>query len=352
MLRIYLILFSTVFISVSAFAYAAEEVYQLEANYFIRSNPDFNRVSDNKVGILMKGSTFKVLDKKVMADGSEALQILPMTKTKYSNINPSEAYWIYKGNDKHFTLQGHSKKTEALALLPNEECVDCEKMKQTDHNKENISQITRKIKEQENKVDEPFIFEVDGASVEGGELALKSNEVAMGSTSPISLTSASHTNIEEKVKEYSESTQVKAMIQKANKQARSKSQRDCYKFVKRALLAKDGNKNSLVSKYLPGETTRVAEKYMKEVGFTNLLEVEPYKSNLQKPQHAPKGAILIYEGGSACMNGKVKNCGHIEIKAKEGDEPGYIYDVKVDQPRVDVPGVGNRYKLKAVMVKI
>jgi len=298
----------------------------------------------------MKGSTFKVLDKKIMADGSEALQIQPLTKTKYSNINPSEAYWIYKGNDRHFVLQGHSKKTEALALLPNEECVDCEKMKKDDHNKENISKITRKIKEQNNVVD-AGMFEVDGGSIDLPENGGPQPATEVASVQEVAQT-PEQVSLEEKIKKYSESSEVKAMISKANKQARSKSKRDCYKFVKRALMAKDEKNNSLVSTYLPGGTTRVAEKYMKENGFTNLLDVEPYKSEIKKPQQAPKGAILIYEGGSACLGGAVPNCGHIEIKANEGSTPGYIYDVKVDQPRVDAPGVGQRYKLKGVMVKI
>jgi hypothetical protein len=142
---------------------------------------------------------------------------------------------------------------------------------------------------------------------------------------------------------------------KANKLPKSK--RSCYRYVKFA-LADAQNKPVPVSqkKFWPAEIgplaliedllvqnkAKNAIKELKSEGFINLLENAKYKSLISRPGDAPKGAVLIYRGGSA---------GHAEIKTDWGDTGEYISDfsrkVKEGSPHDGMPG----RKLIGVMIR-
>ena len=89
---------------------------------------------------------------------------------------------------------------------------------------------------------------------------------------------------------------------------------------------------------------------MKDYGFVNLLETEPYKSQITDPSKAPRGAVLVYSSGIPCRGTRIKDCGHIEIKTGLGGDYEYVSDYHSARP-VNWRR-GSRYKLKAVMIQL
>ena len=139
-----------------------------------------------------------------------------------------------------------------------------------------------------------------------------------------------------------------------NKYARS--QATCYRSVKKALASKARGKQGLIPYHYSDMAALNAKNSLKEFGFVNLLEQEPYKSQINSPSKAPKGAILVYSSGIPCGSGRsrVADCGHVEIKTDHAGKPGYVSDYYSrdainETPRARVRGTG--YTLVGVMIK-
>ncbi len=154
-----------------------------------------------------------------------------------------------------------------------------------------------------------------------------------------------------KIKKYSDSPQVKETIAFAIKNKKS-MEKLCYRAVKKALLVsrtKAPNLNGLIPNYFDDEAAANAKKSLKQFGFINLLEKEPYRKLFAgNPSMAPKGAVLVYSSGIRCRRSKILDCGHIEIKMHGPGKDGYIAEVenaKAISDRV------SRYKLTGVMIK-
>lgn len=164
-----------------------------------------------------------------------------------------------------------------------------------------------------------------------------------------------------KIAAYSNSPQVAKMIEYAKKNQLPSSHSRCYRWVKGALCGLDKKyllgKNtgrcspgSMVSSYPAG--SRVSTKNssaiqtLKRHGFTNLLDDPETRALVTNPAAAPKGAIMIYKGGS--------NGGHIEIKTGVGGKSDYISDFNAEDSILqnDLGGRSSRrYTLVGVMVK-
>ncbi len=90
----------------------------------------------------------------------------------------------------------------------------------------------------------------------------------------------------------------------------------CYKAVKKLLMD-----FGIVHKRPEGTFASSAhtKNFLKDLGFINILNVEPFKSRIQGAldPHIPAGAILVFEGTNG-LDGSLrelgKGIGHIEIK--------------------------------------
>lgn len=192
-------------------------------------------------------------------------------------------------------------------------------------------------------------------------------------------------SIEQKIKKYSESTEVKNMINWVTKN-NSKfltGAGSCYRKVKEALALKCGlrkknlrpcrnvvSKNDKTSKLslmneISGDLkdfyARSAKDRLKESGFINLLEIEPFTTKITSPSLAPKGSVLVYSSGVPCnvtfkrkVVATTDDCGHIEIKTGDVGEKGYASDYYSDYAINETPRAqrnGSNYKLIGVMIK-
>ena len=164
--------------------------------------------------------------------------------------------------------------------------------------------------------------------------------------------------LENQIKNFSESEEVKTAIAYGLSNKRGRSTGKCYRAVKMALAASPrGTKRSGL---IPGHFSDVAavqgKESLKDFGFINLLEKKPFDSTLKNnPSAAPKGSVLVYSSGLRCKNTTIKDCGHIEIKTKGPGESGYVSDYYSDDPISET--VRHRslkkpiYKLVGIMIK-
>lgn len=119
------------------------------------------------------------------------------------------------------------------------------------------------------------------------------------------------------IQKYSNSAQVDQAIKYGLRNKEKRTNRLCYRYVKRALFASD-----LVSSYPPGRYARNGVSDLKRQGFKNLLEDPKYKGMIRSPKHAPKGAVLVYENIR-----NPRHPGHIEIKTDWGTNGGYVAEL-------------------------
>lgn len=287
----------------------AEDSYRLTASYFVRSTMKFTGES-NKIGVLTKGSSFKVLKSVQLNNGAEALQIRVVGLTPSSSLNPSETYWIYKSNTAHFEKMSTSSTEASGPQTICEKCLQTQPQNEsTERNKSHLDDVSKAVIEKENVVS---------------------------------------TDLDEKIKKYSNSDKIKKTIQFGLSNKFSASQGRCYRSVKKALLA---------SKLIPNHYSDFAainsKESLKKFGFINLLDSEPYKSQIGiNPNLAPKGSVLVYSSGIPC--GPVKDCGHVEIKTDDPGKPGVVSDYYSNYPISKTPAAikyGTQYKLVGVMIK-
>lgn len=156
------------------------------------------------------------------------------------------------------------------------------------------------------------------------------------------------------IEAYSNSSEVEKMIAFAKKKAFKVSKLKCYRAVKNALHAGTltPSQFSLNGSNVFPETAKKgsgknAVDDLKDFGFINMLdEKHGYSKFVNDPSSAPKGAILVYKGGT--------NGGHIEIK---GENDLYVSDYKSSKPILltdwgrQLAGTKNAYKLVGVMIK-
>lgn len=294
------------------------ESYRMNADYYVRSSANFSDSNHNKVGVLKKGSTFKILQTKRIGK-AEALKIRVTSLSPSAYVLQSEEYWIYKPNNIDFLKTSPEKEnsTEGQATdVPCESCLAAAQ-KSPDANTKNTSDIADISK----------------------TITAQQNQVEPG-------------NLDEIIKKYSESDEVKYSIDFAIRKRKPRSQGYCYRSVKKALLAAPKGKKGLIPEHYSDLAALNAKNSLKKYGFINLLDTEPYKTQITSPTHAPKGAVLVYSSGIPC--GRAKDCGHTEIKTGDADKPGYVSDYYSKNAINETDGArkyGTRYKLVGVMIK-
>ncbi len=304
-------MFTVLAVTMAYFIFYSEitlaESYRVNGNYFIRSSEKFGDDDKNIVGTITKGSEFKVLESKKHGKG-EALKIEIAKINPPGRVQKSKQYWIYKPNKNSFTSLPQT--SQAQVATEASECENC-------HGSQSLLPLPEK-----------------------DESALQR------------LVDASMTNLDEVIEKYSASPKVQKMIDFALRKKKPSSTGFCYRSVKEALYNKKGG-NGLISAKPPDRAAIQAKDTLeKKFGFVNLLDVEPYKSELKSPSDAPKGAILVYSSGRRC--GKVPDCGHVEIKTGEPGEPGYVSDYYSKTAINETPFAlrfGTKYKLIGVMIK-
>lgn len=139
---------------------------------------------------------------------------------------------------------------------------------------------------------------------------------------------------------YSSSASVNKLIERAMELKRERSTGKCYRFVKKALISA-----GLISKYLEGSRAKGAGQELQQLGFINLLSEFDFKKSIYNPYQAPKGAILVYDGGRS---------GHIEIKTTPIGEGGFVSDyfnkiARTGEKENGIEGLGRR--LMGVYIK-
>lgn len=338
--------------------------YQLTGDYFVRSSTDFLS-ENNKIGVLQEGSTFRVVNRIQQRNEAEALEIevTAMTSGSYVKPSPSGKIFIYRAKQSHIVSRSG---TEAAAnVIP---CKDCDG---TSSNKTAAASNQINIGE----VAEGVVILANKAPKAKKETATVPIPVPfVGPQLPGSL--------DEKIKKYSNSKEVARMIDWAMKSKNTHSTGNCYRKVKEALATqcgpdkkrKDGtvyyhcnnpfkpeggrlgpgnNLTSKVSTEMADQAALSAKNRLKKDGFVNLLEIEPYKSQIKSPSQAPKGTILVYSSGIPCDNNA--DCGHTEIKTDSEGKPGYVSDYYSADAINETARVrkyrNSNYKLVGVMIK-
>ncbi len=291
----------------------------MNASYYLRSDENSTGAIENRIGVLTAGSEFKVLNKK-----GNALQIEITKMSSSSQVRKSEKIWIWKGNNTHFTELDTTIAASTEGQSPQVKCENCETpvTKVTEVKKKNVDSIQAVAREITNQANQaPPV-----ASITAGSL-------------------------DDKIINYSKSSEVASAIKWAEKNNGLFSYRKCYRQVKFALAAKDANKNSLIPGRFSDEAAIGAKNSLKNYGFINLMDIEPYKTQMKAPSQAPKGSVLVYSSGIKCPNSKIKDCGHVEIKASD---TSYVSDYKSSYAINETPRArrfGTNYKLIGIMVK-
>lgn len=313
----------TAFLSQFSFA----EILELNANYWARSTPDFLS-EKNKLDVFTKGDQVEVLEVKKMPSGAEGLRVR-LIKGESSTVHDKEV-WIYRSVKSHYSNRPYedqvgsqarvASNTEAgIRPLP---CKDCEMASDMLlKNKSNLSEISDAITEQQNKQSETI-----GENI-----------------------SKSMSSMAQKIKNYSNSKQVQKVVTAAKNNAHSRSIGMCYRYVKNALA------KGLTPGWFSDTAAKSGKETLKKYGFINLLEHEPFKTQIKSPNQAPKGAVLVYSSGKSCRKSRtIKDCGHIEIKLGEEGQPGFASDYYSSTAINDTPKArrwGSNYKLIGVMIK-
>jgi hypothetical protein len=304
------------------------QTYRLSGDYYIRSSPNFLKSDKNEVGALLRGSSFRVLNKVKLNNGAEGLEIRVVGLTEGSEVKPSPSYWIYKSSDNRDFIKLETE-TEAQAGAVTLKCLECrvgaaQTTSVANQNTNDLANISQKTIDQDNRVSAPVAGSLDA-----------------------------------KIKAYSQSNAVKNTIEYGLKHRKPRSIGKCHRGVKNALACTErsdrpGPGNCLNRAWYPGVPALGAKESLKKLGFINLLEIEPYKSSIgNSPSKAPKGSVLVYTSGIPC--GDAPDCGHVEIKTNEAGKPGYVSDYYSADAINQTPAArryGSRFKLVGVMVKI
>lgn len=291
---------------------AGAQVYRLSSSYNVRSSPAFtSKASDpnnNIVGGLNPGTQIEVLETQTLKPSKKLAYRIRVLDGRYKN----KTIWIRKSADEHFVP------TEGAA------CSDCgEKAlplsQAADRNLSELKAIPKQF-----------------------ETEFESNKIGHDSLM------AADDSLMQKIKNYSNSSAIAKMIKAGLGKGRTSIGR-CYRQVKELLT-----KGRLAPSSFGSEPARLAKEDLKKYGFINLLETDPYSSQITKASEAPKGSILVYSSGIPCRRSTVKDCGHVEVKLGEPGEPGYASDYKSADAINETASskrFGSRYKLIGVMVK-
>jgi hypothetical protein len=342
--------------------------YQIDGNYFLRNSTNFLALN-NIVGVLNQASTFRVINYYPEKNGAE-IEITSMTPGSYVKSDYVGSLFIYMGNKKNFIKRSNDEVSSSEAGTAS--CVDCQAKPQSGvvaaiSNRHHLGEIS------------------NGILVLANEAPKQAPRAATDPKDNELVSPPAQGSLDARIKNYSDSTQVKRMIDWAMKNKRSASTGICYRKVKEAMATQcgpprtnylcknpfhpEGGKQGPGNNFTKSISTDIhdfaaasAKERLKQSGFVNLLEIEPYKFQMKSPSYAPQGAILVYSSGIPCSvkdkKGRVvastNDCGHTEIKVGRAGQPGYVSDFYLDDAINETPRArkyGSNYKLIGIMIK-
>ncbi|OFZ31472.1 MAG: hypothetical protein A2622_02495 [Bdellovibrionales bacterium RIFCSPHIGHO2_01_FULL_40_29] len=291
----------------------------------------------NQIGVLKPGSVVEVMERRALA-----VRVKLWLISQGVELPPTSETWLFKDDSDPQTVAKFTEippiheVTEAQ-VCTSDECLAGSPQKNssvTEKNIKDLQDIADKT-QKESTTKEPKTIQ------------------------DLSLT--------QKIKNYSDSAQVRASIRYAKSRA-SRSRGLCYRSVKKALDAgvARGKEPLTPGPYINSHAARYAEKDLqdKRFGFINLLKTPPYDKEIKSAIDAPKGAVLVYSSGLKCdlrnpKTGRIikrePDCGHVEIKTDDAGKPGFVSDFYSTTAITSVAANrlrrGAKYKLIGVMVK-
>lgn len=347
----------SIFLSLMSLQAFAED-YILKGDYYVRSSMDFLS-TNNKIGVLQEGSTFRVINRYPRPNGAEALEIAVTSMSPKGSIGPSPSgrIFIYKPAKTNDFVYNSDDRVEAGVPKLNAKCENCNDAP-VETSTTSLTRISDTVIEMQNTAPKAKAQPSDKLKIE-----IKVGAPAQGS-------------LDRQIRNYSESPEVSRMIDWAMKNKSAASKGKCYRKVKEALATQCGpphkglqcrnifapeggkkgpghNLTKFVSTELADAYALSAQTRLKQQGFVNLLEIEPYKSEMRLPSQAPKGAVLVYSSGIPCQIAhkvKVPDCGHVEIKTGNAGEDGYVSDY-YSKDAINQTPRARKYKLVGIMIK-
>lgn len=295
-------------------------------------NPNF--LSNlNNTGNLPPGTAIKILETRKLPSGVTISKIIFFSENSLQKT--AEELWIYELGPNQYKVISPFLLTP-FALLDDQPIIPSLR-KQIRNNTE--AQVKELCAECTNPP-EPGLIQKNK-----NDLKLISKAVEKNQNRPLKPDSLIK-DLRKKVENYSNSSLVKTTIDYAIRNfGRLRARGKCYMAVKLSLAASPTKKDKagLIPGRFPDEAALNAKNSLKEYGFINLLETEPFKYEIKNAAQAPKGSVLVYSSGKKCHHSRIKDCGHVEIKT----DKGYISDFFSKDPITIDP----RYKLVGVMIK-
>lgn len=375
----------------------AADTYRLNGDYYVRGNNKDFIGTDNLVGTLLSGTEFKVIRTLPPGLNGQGMQIeilkMGARGSRKSNINKTEQIWIYKSKSDNndfikitdaeeaqvATATAADKETQAgvSATGIKQPCENCggQQLNPITPQQAAAAAVPAHIQNQNNRARstrQALVEEL--AQIPPSEVTVLPQIVKPEAPS----TEKKSGSMDQQIANYSKSEEVKKMIDWAMKNKSPRSGGICYRKVKEAManqcgpsmsngyscrnpLAPKGGRLGPGNNLLPSVPTTSADvaalsakDRLKDFGFVNLLETEPYKSQMNSPSNAPKGAILVFSSGIRCSGTRIRDCGHVEIKTDDPGKPGYVSDYYSPDAINETAGsrkTGSPFKLVGVMIK-
>lgn len=286
---------------------------------------------NNLIDQLPQGAQVEIVSRRKLPSGANSLEINIIGPTDKLSLNEKKPIYIWQSKDE---IKDDLFKTESGAVCTNCNSEPVKAPAPTD----DIKNIVNKIEEQQSE-DPTLALAAKQIEIEDAEPQDASTETppATPLTGPLA----------DKIQAYSNSPQVAKMIQwsKDHPTIGRKKNGDfdgyCYRHVKEAMATKTrggkGEGNNLVPKWYPSGNAVTAGKDLKTRGFINLLDTEPYKTDLKNPKNVPKGAIMIYSTTN-------HSYGHAEVKL---DDETYYFGIISKNSKA----TRKDYKLLGVWIK-
>jgi hypothetical protein len=276
-------------------------------------------------------SKVEIISRWSLASGANALEIKIVSPENKLYLNAGQPIYIWESENE---LKKDLFKTEASAI-----CTNCtsESLAAQSATK-SLKKIAKEIEEEQSE-DPDLVQAAKKIETEDRE----PHDIPEEKNLPSHKTGS----LDEKIQAYSSSLQVAKMIQWSKDNASIGRKKNgnfdgyCYRHVKEAMATKtkrgQGEGNNLIPKWYPSGNAVTGGRDLKSRGFINLLDTEPYKTDMKNPKNVPRGAIMIYSTTN-------HRYGHAEVKL---DDDSYYFGIITKNSKAN----RKDYKLLGVWIK-
>lgn len=290
----------------------AGDIVELTRNSNVRSSRNFYGRS-NVVGLIPVGATVEIISTKKLPSGANSLEIKILKPEDKTSLNKKSPLYIWQSSR---NVPKPVTATEAEVTCPDGTCPPPSAIAES---VKDIKDVTQTIEQQEN----------DGSA---------------------------ESDLEAKIKAYSESLQVAKTIEWAKTHKQSGDGK-CYRHTKEALAtqtrAGKGPGHNLIQKWFgtrESDEAKEGVENLKQKGFINLMDYPEYTN--RSARKAPNGSVLIYKHiNSQGIEDKLP--GHAELKYENASNgkmtPQFFYGPIHDYPVNNKDG--SRYVLIGIMIK-